>query len=78
MTTGVPGSEARDSRSKWSRWPCEIRMMSAAASTAGSGRGPWRWSGPSFGRRNGSVRIRTPSISMRTVAWPRNRIVTIG
>src|SRR5690348_1129156 len=71
MTAGRPGNASSERRSKWSRWPWEISTTSTW-SPAGWGRGPWRCSGPRRARRNGSVRTRTPPISISVVAWPRN------
>ena len=68
---GAPAMARRDAPSKWSGWPCEIRTPSTGPIAAGSGVGPSRRNGPSRRPRTGSVRMRTPSSSIRTVAWPR-------
>ena len=65
-----PGIARRDAPWKWSGWLCEIRTASIAPKPAGSGVGPSRRRGPSRAPRTGSVRMRTPSSSIRTVAWP--------
>ena len=69
MTGNSFPSFSSDGRSRWSKWPCETRTASMPRSASLSTR-PLRLRCATLLRRTGSVRRRTPSRSIVTVAWP--------